>query len=354
MKKIYTLITAMTFAAGLIAQNSASGSADADVVSGTTSATENKQEQSVDHIKPISPVVNTQAVLVDNGPLVTHPGQGSGGADVSALISPLTSFGYNNSFSTLRMIADNFTVSGTWDVDSLIFFNYQTGSSTTSTLNGLYVAIYNGNPMSGGQIVWGDTVTDVFDGTYWSGIYRAQDVDLLNTQRPIMKVYHAPVTCNLSAGTYWVAWRTSGSLASGPWVPPITYTSQTTTGDGLQYTGGTWVSVADGTTGDQQGFPFILKGTMTGIEESPFIKTFALYPNPATTALTVQLTTSSEIKVSDLSFVVYDMLGNEVSRTNGLSNTFTFDCTSLSSGMYIYKIVDGGNTALKSGKFSVQ
>jgi len=46
MKKIYTLITAMTFAAGLIAQNNASGSADADVVSGTTSAAENKSSLS--------------------------------------------------------------------------------------------------------------------------------------------------------------------------------------------------------------------------------------------------------------------------------------------------------------------
>ena len=95
-------------------------------------------------------------------------------------------------------------------------------------------------------------------------------------------------------------------------------------------------------------------GTVTGIEESSLIKTFCMYPNPTTNFTNINITTSAEINVKDLSFVVYDMLGNEVSRMTELSNSFTYDCSSLSKGMYIYKIVDNNNKPLKAGKLSIQ
>jgi hypothetical protein len=70
----------------------------------------------------------------------------------------------------------------------------------------------------------------------------------------------------LPAGTYWLAWQTDGTLASGPWAPPITIVGQTTTGNGLQSLAGTttFAPANDGGTLTQQGFPFILEGSVGG------------------------------------------------------------------------------------------
>ncbi len=46
----------------------------------------------------------------------------------------------------------------------------------------------------------------------------------------------ATIGTALAQGTYWVQSATDGSLASGPWAPPITILGQTTTGNALQYT----------------------------------------------------------------------------------------------------------------------
>jgi hypothetical protein len=67
----------------------------------------------------------------------------------------------------------------------------------------------------------------------------------------------------LPQGTYWVDYQFTGSLASGPWAPPITILGQTTTGNGLQYTStaGVWAALIDtGTAGTPQGLPFIIDG----------------------------------------------------------------------------------------------
>jgi hypothetical protein len=61
----------------------------------------------------------------------------------------------------------------------------------------------------------------------------------------------------LTAGTYWVDYAFSGSLASGPFAPPITVLGQTSTGNGMQFTGASWVAVTDV---GPQGFPFKLIG----------------------------------------------------------------------------------------------
>ena len=36
---------------------------------------------------------------------------------------------------------------------------------------------------------------------------------------------------NLPAGQYWVQWGMTGSLASGPWCPPVTISGQAVTGE---------------------------------------------------------------------------------------------------------------------------
>src|SRR4030067_1536487 len=61
---------------------------------------------------------------------------------------------------------------------------------------------------------------------------------------------------------------------SGPWAPPITILGQITTGNALQYTSssGAWAPALDTGTDTQQGFPFVIEGTLfnlTWLTENP-------------------------------------------------------------------------------------
>jgi hypothetical protein len=199
-------------------------------------------------------------VLYDNGPLVTHPGGGSGGADASALQTALGmgTYGYGHQISAGNSIADDFTISGaSWNIDELRFFAYQTGSSTTSTINDIRVQVYDGDPSAGGTIIYGDLTTNVLATTTWTNIYRVLDTDLLASNRPIMEnVVQLTPPLNLGAGTYWIEWQCGGTLTSGPWAPPVTVLGSTGTGNALQNTG-TWAAVTD--VGPQD-FPFLVLG----------------------------------------------------------------------------------------------
>ena len=225
---------------------------------------------------PNSPTwAGPEAVLYDNGPLVTHPGGGGGGADASAVQTALglTIYGFGHALSTGYRIADDFTVtdSGGWDVQTVTFFAYQTGSGTTSTINHVNLQIWLGQPGGGGSVVFGDTTTNRLASTSWSNIYRVLDTGLTDTQRPIMADV-VNVGTNLVAGTYWLDWQTGGTLSSGPWAPPISILGQTTTGNALQFdpSTSTWNPMIDSGASAQQGLPFIVEGLVVPVELQSF------------------------------------------------------------------------------------
>jgi hypothetical protein len=200
-------------------------------------------------------------VLLDSGPLITHTGGGAGGADGSQLQTALgmTLYGFGHQISANNSVADDFTVPAGpgWTVTQMTFFGYQTGSTTTSTINDVRVQLWNGPPNAGGSVIWGDLTTNRLASTTFSNIYRTLDTAPLDTNRPIMKVV-ATVPTSLAPGTYWVQWQMGGTLASGPWAPPITILGQTTTGNALQDVAGTWQAATDV---GPQGFKFIIEGT---------------------------------------------------------------------------------------------
>jgi len=213
-----------------------------------------------------------EAVLYDNGPLVTHPGGGAGGADASALQTNLgmNTLGAGHQFLLGYSMADDFTVTDTggWDVQTITFFAYQTGSTTASTITGVYVQIWNGAPNAGGSVIWGDLTTNRLASTAWANIYRVTDTTLTTTNRPVMADI-ATIGTTLAAGTYWLQWTTDGTLASGPWAPPITILGQTTTGNALQYTTA-WAALTDTGTLTPQGMPFIIEGVVVPVELQSF------------------------------------------------------------------------------------
>lgn len=228
----------------------------------------NPNEILVSNPAPLGPgFIGSKAVLADNGPLVTHPGGGAGGADASALQTTLgmNTLGAGAQQSLGYSVADDFLIAAAgWDIDHITCYAYQTGSSTTSTLTGLYLRIWDGEPGAGGSIIWGDMTTNRMTTTGWTNIYRVTDTTLTTaTTRPIMfataDLSATPIS--LTTGSYWLDFAFTGSLASGPWAPPITILGQTTTGNSKQYTTA-WAALTDTGTLTPQGMPFLIEGNV--------------------------------------------------------------------------------------------
>jgi hypothetical protein len=231
------------------------------------------------------PWVGPDAVIYDNGPLVTHPGGGAGGADASALQTGLGmgTYGFGAQLSAGNRVADDLVVdyAGGWQIDTITFFAYQTGSSTTSTITGLNLRIWNGPPNDpASSVVWGDTTTNIMTSTTWSNIYRVLDTGLLDTQRPVMAVVGTVGTV-LPPGTYWLDWQFNGTLSSGPWQPPISILGQTTTGNAMQYTSTGWANIVDV---GPQGLPFFIDGAASQCMMPEDIPWLSVSPDAGTTA----------------------------------------------------------------------
>jgi subtilisin-like proprotein convertase family protein len=234
---------------------------DATVAADVADASSFKAPEQMAAAAPLSDWRAPDAVLYDNGPLVTHPGGGAGGADASALQTALglTTYGAGNQMAAGNRVADDFTVTGGgWFINTMTFFGYQTGSGTTSTFTALNLRIWDGPPNLGSSnVVFGDTTTNRLASSTWANMYRVLDTGLLDTARPVMANV-ATVNTFLPAGTYWVDWQADGTLASGPWAPPISILGQTTTGNAWQFTSTGWAALVDGAF--PQGLPFIVDG----------------------------------------------------------------------------------------------
>lgn len=208
---------------------------------------------------PNSPSYGTDATLYDNGPLVTHPGAGFGGANTSALMTTFggTIFGFGAQQVNGNRMADDFVVpvGQQWKIDSICFFTYQTGSTTNSTITGADMNIWSG-AMPGTTLAGASTT---IASNKWSGAYRTLDTDLTNNQRPIMVVEIDFGGLLLGAGQHWIDWSAAGSLASGPWAPAVSSISGLVSGNAMQKLGAAAFAPAlDGTT--QMALPFVVKG----------------------------------------------------------------------------------------------
>lgn len=211
-----------------------------------------------------------QAVLHDNGPMVTHPGEGPDGTDHSALQTALglNTFGSNASLVSGYRLADEFVVpAGGWQLDTIELFAYQTGSSTGSTITEISFNIWDDSPAAPGSVVYDRSVLEAPAATGFSGIYRVRE-DAPDTSRPIMSVTANAPEMYLPAGTYWLDFAFTGSLVSGPWAPPVTVLDEVPAGNGLQFEagGGTWNAVGDSATGAQFDYPFVLRGVAASLE----------------------------------------------------------------------------------------
>ena len=177
---------------------------------------------------------NPRSVLFDQTQFVTHEGIMPGNTNASALEPVHNSFGPNINKNSSLMLADDFTLFNASVITGFEVYGYQTGSTTTSTMTGLYAQIYDGDPRDGGEVIWGNMTDNLLSSSTFTGCYRTGSA-LTGTTRPIMSLTAEGLDIQLEAGTYWIAWAATGSTTSGPWGVPVTIWGQPTTGNGAQY-----------------------------------------------------------------------------------------------------------------------
>jgi hypothetical protein len=204
-------------------------------------------------------------VLWDNGPLVTSTGDGPGGGDRSTLQnSSLGEFflGFGHQLSANNRVADDFVVSGNWTIDTICFFAYQTGASAPS-MTGYNVNIWDGVPNAVGSSIVGSSSSLLSTG--FTNIYRDTETAPNATNRRIQLTEIDFGGLALAAGTYWLDWQANGSVASGPWQPPVTRLGETNSpgANAIQQIGGVWAALQDGGSLTPDDLPFVIKGVPT-------------------------------------------------------------------------------------------
>lgn len=196
-------------------------------------------------------------VIYNNGPVV-----GSNG--LSVLAAPATTFGFGMNAAAGVAVADDFTVAAgsVWNVQSLDFYGYQTGSTGFTFSNATW-SIISGDVNTGTVVASG--VTAVTNGGLQG--YRVTETTLTNTQRGIYKANADVNDFQLEAGTYWLRWSLAGSLASGPWQPP---TSDAAAGNAAQsLTGAPFSTIVEAGSGLSVELPFGVNGTIAAAVPEP-------------------------------------------------------------------------------------
>lgn len=286
-----------------------------------------------------------------NGPVVTHPGAGFNGFDLSRLDPPLSTLGSNAS-SNFKIVED-FVLPGSsnYTIDSIAFWAYQTGSGQAPSFTGLFATIWEGDPNKGGTQLFGDELENIIDNLYFSGIYRASANTPLDSTRPLMKLvgtYFVPVV--LRGGVrYFIEWNFAGSIASGPWQSAIALPGIQITGNAQQKTSAGYQAMDGGGTGFQQGAPFEVHYTLntTSVNEvDANAASFGRpYPNPTTGNAKIRMELKQD---ADVSIEVIDITGKKVlhiaERSYEMGNhTLELPVNALPSGLYMVKINSGNS-----------
>lgn len=213
--------------------------------------------------------------------IVTNPGGGAGGADASFLVSPDGSTGWNANSLNLNRLADDFTVpvGSRWILTGARFLAFTTGA-TSPTLTEANLRIWNGNPMSGGTVLFGDTSTNRQTAVGWVGstpIYRGSSTSASTSTRRV-QYSESAFSVTLDPGTYWIDFQMTSSAFS-LFVPPLSVSGggSVVTGNALHFSNDSWSAAVDILSGRAKGMPFqILGGTEQVVPEPSSVVLTAL------------------------------------------------------------------------------
>ncbi|MCU0304378.1 MAG: hypothetical protein MUC56_10015 [Thermoanaerobaculales bacterium] len=204
-------------------------------------------------------------LLYDNGPFITCFGCGSGGADESGVETSigLGTVGFPFRQSAGESVADDFTVPTpfSWTIDSMVFYSC---ANDASTVDGVYVRIWDGPPDAGGAVVWGDLTSNRLASSQLVNVFRVADWQTGQPLYPVRESFATPGV-TLGPGAYGLEWAINPSFPVGPSAPPVAILGQTTIGSALGASSGAWAPPFDlGSAATPKGLPFPVVGSATG------------------------------------------------------------------------------------------
>lgn len=275
------------------------------------------------------------ALIYDNGPHFNVPGNPNISLLQNTTLGQTTLGAAANGAFT---IADDFTLTSTYEITAVDFYGYQTGAPTAPvSISGVVVQIWDGDPSVGGSVIYGDLFTNVLVGATWSNTYR-QSETTPGTDRAIYLLTAELTGLTLDPGTYWIDWQFIGDGAfSGPWQPPVCELDTVVPGDAFQSNGGVYAPWLDGGSLDPLDAPFQLYGTeVLGVNDVAIGKAVNIYPSPAQNEVTIS--NNSQINLEKAT--VYNIQG-KLMQTVDLSNMgteTTLNVSSFPSGVYLINI----------------
>lgn len=220
-------------------------------------------------------------------------------------------------------IAEDIILDSDYDITSIDLYGYQTGSTnTTATINLVNLQVWDGDPSDpASSVIWGNTTDNVLASAVWSGAYRVLEDDLNATNRPIYRLTVEPVGLSLDAGTYWLDWQYGGTLASGPWQPPVATLGQIATGNSIQSQAGVWAPVIDV---GPQGAPVDVYGDLQAVFPEPYCGPLAYGTvEPITLVDFAGISNVSDAAVGGTSHEDYTAIEGDVAQ--GMTYTITLE-----------------------------
>lgn len=209
--------------------------------------------------------------IYDNGPVVTHPGGGATGGDLSMLQTNLglQYYGWYADASAQLAVTDDFQTNGTWNIDGFEFLFFNTGGPLPSIAD-VRMSIWNGPPPVGALVAGSPppsvnllTVTTYDVSMTLTDIYRAPlNNPLLPTQRlqRVRILRSTPLVLDSSTsptGRFWVRFALDFAGATLA-VPSVTTLGIAAPGNAYQMSGPSSMQLLDGGVG--VAIPFRLFG----------------------------------------------------------------------------------------------
>jgi hypothetical protein len=128
-------------------------------------------------------VANQGGLLYSNGPYFNQAGTPDLSIVENVTLGSII-FGAGHANSTGFRVADEWVLTDAVDVSSIDFYAYQTGSTTTSTIDFISLRIWDGDPSDPtSTVIYGDDTTNALSGTAWTGAYRVTEDAQTGTTR---------------------------------------------------------------------------------------------------------------------------------------------------------------------------
>lgn len=220
------------------------------------------------------PNSSKSSLIFSNGSIITHPGEGFNGADVSAMTDGATTIGFIGNHELNYSIADDFTLTGTTQIDSIQFYTIQIlvpEPAPNANVKEVFIQIYDAAPNAGGQVIWGDMVTDRKKDVIFPNIYRVPGDNLQHNQSPVMRTT-AEIGTSLNAGTYWLEVSVTSIINANPpqnariILPPVTIVGEPNTGNALWKKNGVWQDMIDAGNNGHGGLAMDIYGSASALE----------------------------------------------------------------------------------------